>query len=218
MKCNPSLGGTKQDLILVTIPVDDSLITITELKDKVAKKATGLLRLSEGGPVTSVRFDLSWQHTVCDPERELEYYMPLQQPVVFKADILCRMQQQQERTFPIIIKPPAGRRMCFDVTAHSLAANLKSKIQGRQGEPVALVHVSKKKSMADVLIHLAPGKDHLLDFSTVVSWTGGACSSLTICIWSTIYIWSIHMVLDHIKMVHHIWCSTSSCCKSPASR
>ncbi|MEW5315360.1 MAG: hypothetical protein WDW38_006797 [Sanguina aurantia] len=133
VKCNPSLGGTKQDLILVTIPVDDSLITITELKDKVAKKATGLLRLSEGGPVTSVRFDLSWQHTVCDPERELEYYMPLQQPVVFKADILCRMQQQQERTFPIIIKPPAGRRMCFDVTAHSLAANLKSKIQGRQG-------------------------------------------------------------------------------------
>lgn len=134
VKCKPSLGGTKQDLILVTIPVDDSLITVTELKDKLAKKATGLLRLSEGGPVTSVHLNLSWQQTACESERELDYYMPFHQPVVFNADILYRVQQQQEPTFPIVIKPPTGKRMCFDVTANSLAADLKEKIRGRTGE------------------------------------------------------------------------------------
>lgn len=132
VKCKSSLGNAG-DLIILTIPVDDQLITVKELKDKIASKTSGLLRLTEGRQLKLSDFTLSWLQTKCAPSRELEYYMPFHQPVVFHTNIMCSV-PRAERVFTIIIKPWTGKRISIHVTASSLVEEVKIEIEERLGE------------------------------------------------------------------------------------
>lgn len=133
VKCKSSLGGDEGDLIIITIPIDDQLITVKELKDKIKNKTSGLLRLSKGRPLKLSDFTLSWLQTKCAPGRELDYYMPFHQPVVFHTNITCSV-PMDERVFTIIIKPWTGRRISIHVTAGSLVEEVKIQIEKRVGE------------------------------------------------------------------------------------
>lgn len=133
VKCNSSLGDDKGQLIILTIPVDDPLITIKELKDKIAKKTSGLLRLSEGKQLHLSDFTLSWLQTKCAPGREVDYFMPFHQPVVFHTTITGSV-PKAERVFTVIIKPFTGKRISIHVTASSLVEEMKIKIEERLGE------------------------------------------------------------------------------------
>lgn len=133
VKCKPALGVSKRDLIIITIPVDDQLITIKELKDKITKKTSGLLRLSEKQPLQLSDFTLSWSQTKCALGRELDYFLPFHQPVVFHADIMCSM-PREERVFTVIVKPLTGKRISIHLTASCLVEEVKCKLEERTGE------------------------------------------------------------------------------------
>lgn len=88
VKC--SLTQTRpeeQQTIIISIPIEDRLSTIKDLREKITTKVLGLLKLQVGPHVKMLTFDLFWGNNMCKPDQELEYFMPLHQLLVFRAEM-----------------------------------------------------------------------------------------------------------------------------------
>ena len=90
VRCTVSDGGSKDRVVPLNLPVEDRLMTIGDLSTLVSSGLTNWLHLEN--PTKRRGVDISgslyWLGKPCEDDRELDYYMPAQNPLVLTTDAM----------------------------------------------------------------------------------------------------------------------------------
>lgn len=134
VKCYLSNSEQAQKQIqLIKFPLDDECVSIMELKDKLRAKVCGLLEGSSGGRVKLWNFDLYWCKTICCLDRQLDYFLPLHQPLVFHADI-THSEHREGVEITIHVKTLTGKIIILQADSTESIAEVKLKIEAKDGK------------------------------------------------------------------------------------
>lgn len=120
-----------EQLLLVTIPADPS-VSVLELKNRVSATLSTMLQASLGEPVDVCLCDLSWCGTACSNTKLLDYFLPLQQPLVFRADLKYSA-SADERIRTVYVKTLTGMTITVVVPSAATVEAVKDQLFDLEG-------------------------------------------------------------------------------------
>ena len=116
-------SGSGNKVVPLRIPVEDRLLSVGELSSKAKSGLENWLRLEGSGPDSAgyqrvlVMNELRWCDTPCAPGRELDYYLPMQRPLVLTVNAYLQKISTRWAAGPPQ-GPPLGLAIVLSGAAH----------------------------------------------------------------------------------------------------